>query len=175
MKYLYIFIIIIQLTKSFKHSLEKDDLNSPEKCNEFCSQIGGACTLDSKCICKYGFSTNFNEENIIFCNYKQYNKIITGLIELFFGFGFGHFYCERVLNGYLQLSIEFTFCYFMSFLMSAFLVADDLFHHGNPYYTNIISNYYVPLFSSFLVLWQIIDSFLFFFCYYKDGNGINLY
>ena len=80
MKYLYIFIIFFKLIRCFEHSLEKNILYSPEKCNELCSQIGGTCTIDSICICKQGFSTDFNGENIIFCNYKQYNRIITGLI-----------------------------------------------------------------------------------------------
>ena len=150
--------------------------NLPEICFELCSQIGGICTENLKCICKKGYSTDFNQENIYLCNYKQYNKYITGLIELLFGFGFGHFYCKRYLYGYIQLSIEFIFCCLMACLISAFYKIDFILNNGNPsYYTNLISNFYFPLIVLALVSWQIVDSILFFFSVYKDGNGINLY
>ena len=147
----------------------------PEKCFQLCSKIGGLCDNDLKCICQKGYSTDFSEENFQFCNYKQYNKVITGFIELFFGFGSGHFYCKRYLNGYIQLSIEFIFCCMMACLISIYYGFDNLINNGYPYYTNIISYYYLPILIFIFALWQIVDSILFFCSYFKDGNGINLY
>ena len=178
MKYFFIslYFIFIKFITCIDNSLDYNSYFLDQKCYEFCSQIGGTCTNDLKCICKKGYSTFYiNEEDFYFCNYKQYNRIITGLIELVFGFGFGHFYCKRFIHGYLQLSIEFILCCLMACLISVFYSFDNIVNNGNPYYTNIISNYYFPLLALILLFWQIIDSILFFSCYYKDGNGMNLY
>ena len=145
------------------------------QCYYLCSEIGGICTDDLKCICKEGYSTDFRDENFCFCNYKQYNKYITGTIELFLGFGFGHFYCKRYLNGYIQLCIDFLICCLMACLINIYIRLDIIFNNGNPYYTYLISNYYFPLLAISLVSWQIIDSILFLCSFYKDGNGIDLY
>ena len=174
--YLYLNIIYINFIKSYyDNSIYQDSNVLPEKCYELCSKIGGICTNDFKCKCKNGYSTNFYEENFIFCDYKQYNKLITGLIELLFGFGFGHFYCERFFYGYLQLTIECILFFFLSLLISVFYYADNILNDGYPFYTNIITNYYFPLMAIILLIWQLIDSILFFSSYFKDGNGINLY
>ena len=172
---LYLIIIFIKIITCINNSLNDNSNFLDQKCYELCSQIGGKCTEDLKCICKKGYTTYFNEDNFYFCNYKQYNKNITGLIELIFGFGFGHLYCKRFVNGYLQLSVEFFLCCFMACLISVFYGVDNIINNGYLYYTNIISNHYFPLFALILFFWQVIDSILFFSYFYKDGNGINLY
>lgn len=147
-----------------------------EKCLELCSHVGGICTEDLKCKCKKGYSTDFSDENFYFCNYKQFNKIIAGSLELIFGFGFGHFYCHRYLNGSIQLIVEFILCCIMACITCILIKIDMIAYNGylsESTYT-IICIYFPPIVLA-LVLWQIADSIYFFSCYYKDGNGISLY
>ena len=99
---LYFNFIFIKLITCIKNSLNDKSFIIDQKCYELCSQTGGICTDDLKCKCKKGYTTYFSEEDFYFCNYKQYNKIITGLLELLFGFGFGHFYCKRFKNAYFK-------------------------------------------------------------------------
>ena len=169
------FFIKIILTNDIYNNINNIN-NIPEKCLELCSQKGGICTEDLKCICIKGYSTDFSDENFYFCNYKQYNKIIAGLIELIFGFGFGHFYCQRYINGYFQLTIELLSCCLLACLTGILYKLDIIINNGAiSYNTYLITNLYFPLIIFVLALWQIIDSILFLSCYYKDGNGISLY
>ena len=170
-----IFDIILTKLVISKRILISDEEVLPEKCYELCSTIGAICNKDLICICQKGYSTLFSEENFKFCNYKQYNKILAGFIELFLGFGSGHFYCKRFLNGYLQFFVEFILCCLMACLINIYYGFDNIINNGYPYYTNLFSYYYIPIFIFILALWQIIDSILFFCSYFKDGNGINLY
>ena len=170
--YYYIFFIKIIMTNDINNNIN----NIPEKCLELCSQKGGICTENLKCICKKGYSTDFSDENFYFCNYKQYNKKIAGTLELIFGFGFGHFYCHRYLNGFIQLIIEYILCCLMACITCILFKLDMEAYNGyiseNTYTITCI---YFPSIFLALVLWQIADSIYFFSCYYKDGNGISLY
>ena len=148
-------------------------VNITEKCQEFCSMEGGECSINLKCKCKEGYSTLFTEENIILCNYKRYNKITVGLIELFFGFGFGHFYCKRFLNGYIQLFGEFISYYILACLFCYFLFYDNSFNIFFPL-THSFLKLYCPLAIVVVFSWQVIDCILFFRGFYLDGNGIEL-
>ena len=148
--------------------------NIPKKCIELCSSEGGECNYNLKCKCKNGFTTLFNEENFILCNYQRYNKISAGIIELFIGFGFGHFYCKRYLHGYLQLGVEFISYCLMGCLLIDFLIYDHYINFDyswSTFYLKIcVPNIIIIIFS-----WQIIDAILFFCGYYKDGNNIDLF
>ena len=168
MKYLFHLFLYIYF---FKYGKTLDNIS--EKCQELCSEEGGECGINLKCKCKEGYTTIFTEEKIILCNYKRFSKITGGLIELFFGFGFGHFYCKRYLNGYIQL-----FGYFLSYCLMAclfcyFLLYDNNF---NLYFslTNSFLKLYCPLAIVILFSWQFVDSILFFCGHYPDGNGIDL-
>ena len=148
--------------------------NIPEICQELCSNQGGECGINLKCKCKEGYATLFTEENIILCNYKQFNKITVGFIELFFGFGFGHFYCKRYLNGFIQLFGEFLSYYLLTSLFLYFILYDNIFNGLNFTLSYTFLKLYCPLCVLVLFSWQIIDAILFFSGFYLDGNGINL-
>ena len=147
--------------------------NITEICKGLCSIEGGECFNNNKCKCKSGFTTLFIEDNIVLCNYKRYNRITVGFIELFFGFGFGHFYCKRYLNGYIQLFIEFISYCLMACLFGYFLLYDSHFNLFFPL-TNSFLKFYFPLWVISIFSWQIIDSLLFFGGFYQDGNNVDL-
>ena len=148
--------------------------NKTEKCKDLCSKEGGECTTNYKCKCKEGFTTLFIEENIELCNYKRYNKLAAGIIELFFGFGFGHFYCKRYLNGFIQLFFEFVSYCLMSCLYVYFLIYDNRFNLFFFPLTHRFLKLYCPLWIIIIFSWQIIDSLLFFGGFYPDGNDVDL-
>ena len=150
--------------------------NITEKCQEICSLAGGECIINNlKCKCKQGYTTLFNEENLILCNYKRYNRLAAGSIELLFGFGFGHFYCKRYLNGSIQLFGEFISYFLIICLFVNFILYDNNFNFGYLTLTNIYLKLYCPLFIVIIFSWQLIDFVLFFFGYYRDGNDIDLF
>ena len=165
MKYIFYFI--------FKFCFFK--LIISEKCEKFCSSEGGQCIKDIKCKCKEGYTSNYIDEEFLFCNYKKYNKITAGLIELFFGFGMGHFYCNRNLNGFIQLGGEVISYWLMIILIFPFYIYDHVFNFHIPYCIFSYVKFYCPLFVVLIFSWQIVDSLLFLFKFYKDGNGIDLY
>jgi hypothetical protein len=168
MKFLLQFYLIIYFIKKII-SLE----NITEKCQEFCSMEGGECQ-NLKCKCKEGYSTLFTEEKILLCNYKRYNKISVGLVEFFFGFGIGHIYCKRYLNGFIQLFGELiSFC-LMGCLFWYFLLYDNHFNISFTL-TNSFLKLYCPFAIVFVLSWQVIDTVLFFMGFYLDGNGIELF
>ena len=168
MKFLLRFYLIIYFIKKII-SLE----NITEKCQEFCSMEGGECQ-NLKCKCKEGYSTLFTEEKILLCNYKRYNKISVGLVEFFFGFGIGHIYCKRYLNGFIQLFGELiSFC-LMGCLFWYFLLYDNHFNISFTL-TNSFLKFYCPFAIVFVLSWQVIDTVLFFMGFYLDGNGIELF
>ena len=149
--------------------------NITEKCQEICSAQGGQCTFNNlKCKCKQGYTTLYNEENLILCNYKRYNKITAGAIELFFGFGFGHFYCRRYLNGSIQLFGEFI-CYILLICLFGYFVSYDDNFNNRFILTNLYTRFYCPLLMVIIFSWQLIDSILFLTGFYRDGNDIDLF
>ena len=169
----FIFHIFIYIC--FLKNISSSD-NITEKCQEICSIVGGECIINNlKCKCKQGYTTLFNEENLILCNYKRYNKIMAGSIELFFGFGFGHFYCKRYLNGSIQLFGEFISYCLIACLFLNFLLYDYNFNFGLFILTPLYIKLYCPLFVVIIFSWQLIDSVLFFIGYYRDGNNIDLF
>ena len=103
--------------------LKKEDLNEENfninevilhgtsQCNYInCGETYGHCMNKNTCRCKEGFvhapylSKNIQE----FCRYKQRSQLICFILELFFLCGAGHFYCMRVITGFLKLIFAYT-------------------------------------------------------------------
>ena len=170
MKFIYYLILNISI---FKNIISLDNIS--QKCQALCSIEGGECLSNNlKCKCKEGYTTLFNEENFLFCNYKRSYKIVAGLIEFFFGFGFGHFYTKRYLNGFIQLFLEFIMYCLMAWLFVGLIIYDRRF---NIFFDKIylFLKLCCPLIIMAIFFWQIIDAILFFRGIYQDGNGIDLY
>ena len=168
----FIFYLILNIC-FFKYIISLDNIS--QKCQEFCSIEGGECLSHNlKCKCKEGYTTLYNEENFILCNYKRSNKFVAGLIELFFGFGFGHFYSKRYLYGSIQFFVEVISYCLMICLFFCFIIYD---RHFNHYFTStyLFVTIYCPLVVVSIFFWQLIDSVLFFRGFYQDGNGIDLF
>ena len=92
----------------------------------------------------------------------------------FFGFGIGHIYCKRYLNGFIQLFGELiSFC-LMGCLFWYFLLYDNHFNISFTL-TNSFLKLYCPFAIVFVLSWQVIDTVLFFMGFYLDGNGIELF
>jgi len=165
-----ILIISICLSKTYT---EEENVNI--FCgNSICHPIGGRCINQTVCVCKDGYTTIDYSGNHIYCNYKQASRIKAFLIEIFFGFGLGHFYAGRSGTGLFKL-----FCYsifWMSCCTSLYLIKkirEEPQAEDHPY----VSLLFIlsVIFKAGLVLWQIIDSVLFLLNYYRDGKGFQLY
>ena len=170
MKFIFYLIINISI---FKYIISIDNIT--QKCQALCSIEGGECLSNNlKCKCKEGFTTVFNEENFLFCNYKRSYKIVAGLIEFFFGFGFGHFYTKRYLNGFIQLFLEIISYCLMTCLFVGFIIYDRRFNVFLDT-TYLFLKLYCPLIILAIFFWQTIDAILFFRGIYKDGNDIDLF
>lgn len=63
----------------------------------------GVCESKTVCKCKRGWA-HINERPLS-CNYKLKKQYIAFLLEAFLVFGAGHFYCHRILYGFIKLAI----------------------------------------------------------------------
>ena len=77
-------------------------------------------TLESQCICNVGFSSYDievleEEDSEIYCCYEQKSHFTAFMLEIFLGFGIGHFYIGDIKFGlikcFIQISLCFSFCY----------------------------------------------------------------
>ena len=74
---------------------------------ESCNQFGSLCKNNS-CQCSAGWSTTPLSTNR--CCYKQFSQATAFLYEFFLGFGAGHFYCKRDINGGLKVAFLILVC-----------------------------------------------------------------
>ena len=66
------------------------------------------------CECNMGYSSydieNMNSENNILCCYQQKGQLSAFLLEMFIGFGAGHFYIGNVIFGSIKLCVQVFLC-----------------------------------------------------------------
>ena len=172
MKIFYIFISFLIQIKEIK--LEENDIIIKKKCMEYCSIEGGNCDKFGICKCKSEYDTIITDKNIIFCNYKKFNRTISASLELMIGNGFGHFYCQRYINGFLLITCNIIIFYLCtSIIISAInfdrSIGDNILSFTK---TGITISSFLILFTFF---WRIRDAIYFMTNRYKDGNGIDLY
>lgn len=148
--------------------------NNNDKCVlGICDTKGGKCT-NGICICIKGFTTYLSSKNHTLCNYEQKNSVIAGLLELFLGSGFGHFYSGRRINGVVKLSFTILFCY--SCCCSLYLIRklkEDPRTSGHPHISFLFI--FALTVGISLIFWQLVDSILFILGLYYDGNNMPLY
>ena len=75
--------------------------------------IGGE--IESKCVCNTGYSSYDIEvlqskDNDIFCCYELKSHYNAFTLELFLGFGIGHFYIGDIRNGLIKFFLEIFLC-----------------------------------------------------------------
>ena len=142
------------------------------KCEDMCDSIGGTCK-DNVCSCKRDYSS-FGLNGYKFFKYKKYHTVFADLLELFLGFGIGHLYCQRKVNGMFKVFLYFIiYCCSCSFLLTGAKLDSDLGDENRTAFkiSLIIS---VTCFLA-VFIWQMVDCILFVMGFYKDGNMIDLY
>lgn len=172
MKFIKIFGIIISICLSAIYSLSD---GSELFCgNSLCHPTGGKCINSSECICNPGYITINYKDDHINCNYKQTSRTKAFIIELIFGFGLGHFYSGRTGVGLLKFFCYSLFCSCCCTSLYLFRkIREESEAEDHPY----VSLLFIlsVIFKVSLVIWQIVDSFLFLIGYYKDGKGFRIY
>ena len=144
LKYLFIFIVLyinIFLVKS----------NCISGTN--CPYNRGKC-IKQNCVCIYGYTTLINEtnpDNIIYCTYKQTDRIIPFILEIFFS-KVGLFFLGRNIHACIKL-----IC-FIGVMHLALCKANTI---------NIIL-------TLVFVIIDLIDLIFIVLAVYKDRNRINL-
>ena len=149
-------------------------LDNNNKCVQgLCDPNGGVC-LNSSCVCIKGYISYLTTINHSLCNYKQISSLTSGLLELFFGSGMGHFYAGRSINGLLKLSFTIFFCF--SCCCSLHLIKrleEDPRTSGHPHISFLFI--FAVTIGIMIFFWQILDFFMFIFGIYHDGNNMPLY
>ena len=142
--------------------------------DNICHPNGGKCFDQIQCICNEGYTTiNFPTYHVN-CNYKQVSRTKAFLIELFFGFGLGHFYTGRTGMGLFKLFCYSLFCSCCcGSLYMIKKIREEMEAEDHPYVSLLFVLSIV--YKVILVLWQLIDSVLFLINYYPDGKGVQLY
>lgn len=182
---MYIYIGFILLLNCIHSS--KVELLPKDKCKEFCDENGGVCnTTTLICKCKYNYASFHNDyidvnlngndtiNNNKFCNYAKTSKLKSAFIEIIFGFGTGHLYSQRKLNGFLKLiTYSFSFCCCCCLMILSAKIDTDNIDENQTFLK--ISTFLFLMCYCILIIWQIIDFVLFICGVYVDGNGIELY
>lgn len=63
----------------------------------------GVCESSNVCKCKKGWA-HINDRPLS-CNYKLKKQFVAFLLETFLIFGAGHFYCNRILYGFIKVAV----------------------------------------------------------------------
>ena len=124
-------IFILFLFYNYIKSKVEDDCQVGNYCGseKYACSINGNCnfniykyfklnnTEDDKqphCVCNMGYSSfdieNLKSETNILCCYKQKSQLKAFLLELFLGFGIGHFYLGKYYIGGLKLGLQLSIC-----------------------------------------------------------------
>lgn len=136
-----------------------------KRCNyQNCPLYQGVC-VDDTCICSYDYTTfKYENEPLIYCNYKQKSKFTAFFLEFFFPVGAGHLYAGKTLLAVIKFSLFLIFfCGMCSELCSLGMQMNKL----------VICSAFVILVDMFIwIILQFIDIICYAFGIYKDGNGV---
>jgi len=152
-----------RLEKEHDHSYEIADGDCSAETN--CILPYGVCLTKSECLCLPDYSNVYIKGKSlkeIKCSYKKKKMIIAALLELFLPLSLGHFYVLEVRLGLIKLGYN-LFVYSLCCIL--FIKSDDVKK----------SSLIICLILSCLIpIWNVVDMFLFFTGYYKDGYGVSL-
>jgi hypothetical protein len=135
----------------------------------YCNEQLGICVGEPKsyCLCKEEYDT-FPKDSNQSCTYVRKQQLVAFLLETFCGFGVGHFY-----TGNLYLAIPKLIVYLLG--VSGILVlriVNMKTEDNNP--TTLMLALTSCVVCCFIVIWHVVDAFLYSLARYKDGNGIDL-
>ncbi len=139
-----------------------------------CDESGGICQENNTCECKENYTTLPTIQNYKFCNYERKRKLGIAFLELLVGFGMGHFYCGRKINGSIKLTV-FTLLCCACFCVVAFIakISEDRQSNYNEVIITLLNFY--GLITNIIIIWQMYDFLMFITGVYRDGNNIPLY
>jgi hypothetical protein len=163
MKKNFIFIILIL------------SINTSQYCDgSICDDTGGTCINDEICQCRDEFTTLPIGKNYKLCNYERKRSVSTAFLELLVGFGMGHFYCGRNINGSIKLILFMLLCCccYCS-ILAAYKLTEENRQDLNTLVVYLLRIYSIV--TNLLIIWQVIDFILFITGVYLDGNNISLY
>ena len=131
----------------------------------------GACNDDkTDCICSTGHLT-YPQDSPFKCNYTQKKQLVAFLLELFLGFGAGHFYSERMTFAGLKLAAFLFGIYIIClFPISAKCISDRC---DSDYLVIAVSCFYYCC-AVGLAFWFIYDLVMFGMNKYLDGLDLPL-
>jgi hypothetical protein len=170
-KYLYISLYLFTTFSCDVITTNNDDTF----CYKICDEVGGTCISDQICQCKDTHTTLPEESSHKLCNYQKKSKILFSVLELVLGFGIGHLYAERKVNGFLKLIIYFMLCCVACCAIGLGLK----FERERPedaaesQAVKFFFFIYACIFNLVLT-WQLFDFLMIIFGFYKDGNEIGL-
>lgn len=176
-----LFLCVIKKTFSFNfnnfRNLDESSICQVTTCgSEACNTYGSVC-VDNKCSCNLGWDSS--PTSLKKCCYKQYTQINAFLYEFFLGFGAGHFYCKRDLNGGFKVAFLLSF-YGVIFILGCiksyhnFKEEEEQQPHVDTRKIEFASQLLLGFFFLLWIAWQIADGVMFGSNYHKDGNNMTL-
>jgi hypothetical protein len=135
-----------------------------------CSNFGICNDQKTDCICSLGHITH-PEDSQYKCNYPQKKQLVAFLLELFLGFGSGHFYSGRTTFGGLKLGAFLFGIYIIClFPLSAKCLSDRF---DSECLVIAVSCFYYCC-AVGLAFWFVYDLVMFGMNKYLDGEGLML-
>lgn len=150
-------------------------------CYTICDEIGGTCYEDENkknqiCQCKDDYTTLPEEKNHKLCNYAKKSKILFTVLELFIGFGIGHLYADRKVNGSLKLIIYLILCCISCCAVGLGIKYEQQRSQDGPESHAVKFFFFIyAIILNIILTWQLFDFLMIMFGFYDDGNNIPLY
>lgn len=141
-----------------------------------CAVNKGKCSFNSTtqtnyCQCSEYYIT-FPEEDSFKCCYEQKSANTAMLLEIFLGFGFGHFYVGNIFFGFIKALIYIILTVSCFSIIWRVLRSQD---QTKSFIFKFTCTICLLLCSCTYIGWQIIDTILFSIGGYQDSNGAPLY
>lgn len=135
-----------------------------------CSGNGKCNAARNGCDCNFGYTTISNPKNFQ-CNYEMKHQLKAFLLELFVGFGAGHFYTLR----YLMASLKLCAFLFGLYLICLFPIMAKCISEkfDSDLFVFLVSCFYYCYVIG-IAFWYVWDLVMFGMNKYNDGNELPL-
>lgn len=170
------------LSQYIKNFADEKKFATIEKCSSTnCPEPYGNCFSHNKCSCNFEYINVPNSKAL--CSYKLSSQLIALILETFFPFGVGHFYCNRILIAIIKFSalllIPSVICYIFknTFFkreenINSLLVKSAV--RNNSYYSDLLKKAFITSYIISFLSWYMFDFINFFYNKHKDGSGYDL-